>query len=108
MSTTLHFLLSPSLSYPHMLGGRVSIDIVGVDVEGHQGKSLEGGRTHDGHVIGGADGDGGHITSCAAADVWGASLCGGGEVVMSGGDAGSGGRISSSCGGGDDMMGLNW
>ena len=39
----------------------VNVNEVGVDVEGDKAKRLEGGRVHDGHVIGRVDAHSGHI-----------------------------------------------
>merc|ERR1719180_584412 len=52
----------------------ISINVVRVDVEGHQADRFDGRRVNYGHIIGGVDADSGHICAGAGSDVWHAVL----------------------------------
>lgn len=52
-----------------MLAAEVCVQVVRIDVKGHQSQGLEGGRLHDGHVVGGVYGACGHIGAGTAAHV---------------------------------------
>lgn len=52
----------------------VGVQVVWVDVEGHEADGGEGGRTDDGHVVGGADADSGNIGAGTGTHVWDAIL----------------------------------
>ena len=55
--------------HPHMRVPWLRLDVVRVDVEGHEAQGLKRGRVHDGHVIGGVDGKSGNIGARRAAHV---------------------------------------
>lgn len=52
----------------------VGVQEVRVDVEGDQADGGEGRREDNGHVVGGADADGGHVGASAGAHVGDAVL----------------------------------
>lgn len=47
----------------------VGVQVVWVDVEGHEADGGEAGGEDDGHVVGGADADSGHVGAGAGAHV---------------------------------------
>lgn len=65
------------LTHPHVAAAGVGVQVVRVDVEGDEADGREGRRVDDGHVVGGADADGGHIGAGTGAHVGDAILEGG-------------------------------
>ena len=64
-----------------MAAAGVAVQVVRVDVERHESDGGEGRREDDGHVVGGADADGGHVGAGAGAHVGDAILKGGGVTM---------------------------
>lgn len=52
-----------------MAAGGVRVQVVRVNVEGHEANGRERRRVNDGHVVSGVDADGGHISACTGAHV---------------------------------------
>lgn len=70
------------LTHPHVAAVWVGVQVVRVDVEGNEADGGEGWRVDDGHVVGGADADGGHVGTGTGAHVRDAVLEGEKKEVL--------------------------
>lgn len=84
-------------THPHVAAAGVGVQVMGVDVEGDKADGREGWGVDDGHVVGGADADGGHVGARARAHVGDAVLEGGGEKWRITVPALPGGGLSQCC-----------
>lgn len=73
-SNQLLQLLITLLTHAHVAALGVMVQVVRVDIEGHQADGGEGRRVYDGHVVGGVDADSRHVGAGARAHIGDAIL----------------------------------